>query len=315
MAAFEKQAREAVLGGVIIIALVIISFAIFFLEPFVASLRHLDEVVAVLPEAPKLAKGAEVWIGGKQVGQVTKVAFMPFHGDTMARIAATMQFPHSVHDLVREDSHIRLTTARIIGAPVIDITPGTAASPLIQHGDTLYMDKLVTIVSLHEQATVTVAAMQQTLAEVEKLKGPLKTKMASLTPIMHNMSAAQTQLATLMDAFHNGPAGSFMKDGRFMAELASLQKTAAALGPAFASAQANMAIATGPAGSSLKQLQANAARMSAAIDQLQKMMVENNGTFFRATADSALLKALHTTKAQLDSLIIEAKKNPLKFVM
>jgi hypothetical protein len=33
------------------------------------------------------------------------------------------------------------------------------------------------------------------------------------------------------------------------------------------------------------------------------------------TADSALLKTLQQARAQLDSLIIEAKKNPLKFVM
>ena len=315
MAAFERQGREVLLGGAIILALVVFSFAIFFLEPFVMSLRDHDEVVAVLPEAPKLAPGAEVWIGGKSVGTVKRVAFMPFRGDTMARIAATLEFPHSVHELIRKDSHIRVTSARIIGAPVIDISPGSPSSPIVAHGDTLYLDKLATLVSLHEKATIVAAHFDTALAEVKKLAGPLKKRMGSLDPVMRNLSAAQLELTTLMDVVQNGAAADFMRDGRFKAEIASLQRTAAALGPAFANAQANFSGSGASVRTSLKNMQANAERLSAAIDQLQKLMQDGNGTAYRMTADSALLKTLQTTKAQLDSLIMEAKKNPLKFVM
>jgi phospholipid/cholesterol/gamma-HCH transport system substrate-binding protein len=316
MAAFERQGREMLIGAAIIVALVAGALAIFFLEPFLGHFRHDDEIVAVLPEAPKLAAGADVWIGGKQVGRVTKVAFMPFHGDTMARIAATLEFPHDVHYLIRKDSHIRLTSARIIGAPVIDISPGSPQAPIIEHGDTLYMPVLTTLVGLDEKAVIIAAAMDSALKEVKKLAGPAKARMASLTPVMRNMSAAQTQLASLMDALQNGPVAQYMRGGKLMAEVASLQRTAAALGPAFSNARSNMSGASGTQiRSSLEHMQANAERLSTAIDRLQKLMQDNNGTAYRMTADSALLKTLQQARAQLDSLIIEAKKNPLKFVM
>jgi hypothetical protein len=76
-----------------------------------------------------------------------------------------------------------------------------------------------------------------------------------------------------------------------------------------------MTSAQGSIGPSLQRMQANAERLSLAIDHLQTLMKENNGTMYRMSADSALLKTLHGVKAQLDSLIIEAKKNPLKFVL
>jgi ABC-type transporter Mla subunit MlaD len=315
MAAFERQGREMWIGGAIIFVLVSVALGIFFLEPFLAQFRHDDHIVAVLPEAPKLAAGAEVWIGGKKVGRVTEVVFMPFHGDTMARIAATLEFPHDVHYLVRQDSHIRLTSARIIGMPVIDISPGSASSPMIDHGDTLYMAQLATLVGLDEKATIIAAAMDTALREVRKLAGPAKARMASLTPVMRNMSAAQTELALLMDDLQNGPVAQYMRGGKLMEQVASLQKTAAALGPAFSNARTNLSGSGANVRTSLEHMQANAERLSNAIDHLQKLMVENNGTLYRMSAGSALLKTLQQARAQLDSLIIEAKKNPLKFVM
>jgi ABC-type transporter Mla subunit MlaD len=319
MPVIDRQGREVAFGAGIILLLVGIGLAIFFLEPFIESLRHQDELIAVLPEAPKLARGADVWVAGKHVGTVTQVAFMPFHGDSTARIAVHIRFPHEVHYLIRRDSHIRITSARLIGEPVIDISPGSPSSPLIPHGDTLYMDsQIATLASLDEKALIIAAAMDSALTGVKKMAGPLRTRMASLAPVMHNMSAAQTQLAAIMEALQNGPAMQMMASGRFSRSMASLQKTASQLGPAFAQAQANMKTVTGGtggAGSSMQQMQANAERLSAAIDQMQKLMQEQNGTMYRMSADSALLKTLHTTKAQLDSLIMEARKHPLKFVM
>ncbi len=315
MAAFERQGREVLLGSLIIVGLTIFSISLFFMDRMVAALQDQDEIVAVLPEAPKLAVGAEVWIGGKHVGEVTSVAFLPFRGDSNARIGVTLRFPHDVHEQVRKDSRIRITSARIIGAPVIDISPGTAAAPAIGHKDTLFMDQLVTIPGLHEKATLIAAAFDTALREAKALSGPANARMASLAPVMRSMSAAQVEVASLMDAVQNGAAAAFMADGQFVAQLGSIQKTAAALGPAFGRASNNLTGATGAVGPSLKRMQGNAERLSAAIGALQAMMATENGTLHRMSADSALLKSLHGVKAQLDSLIIEAKKNPLKFVL
>jgi ABC-type transporter Mla subunit MlaD len=315
MAAFERQGRDVLLGGIIIVGLVAFAISLFFMNDVVKALQDQDEITAILPEAPKLAKGAEVWIGGKRVGEVTTVTFMPFHGDTTARVAVTLRFPHSVHDQVRKDSHIRITSARIIGAPVIDISPGTAAMPIIGHKDTLFMDQLVTIPALHEKATILAASFDSALKEAEALAGPASDRMASLAPVMRNMSAAQVELASIMDAVQNGAAADFMADGRFAAQLGSIRKSAAALGPAFSQASNRFSGTKGDAAPSLKRMQGNAERLSSAIGALQAMMAEENGTFHRVSADSALLKSLHGVKAQLDSLIIEAKKNPLKFVL
>ncbi len=315
MAAFERQGREVLLGSIIILGLIAFSVSLFFMDAMIAALQEQDEIVAVLPEAPKLAVGAEVWIGGKQVGEVTRVSFIPYRGDSTSRIGITLRYPHSFHEQVRKDSRIRITSARIIGAPVIDISPGTAAAPAISHDDTLFMDQLVTPAKLNEKIALITASFDSMRTELAAVSGPAKARMASLAPVMRSMRVAQTEVASLMDAVQNGAAADFMADGQFNASLGSLRTTASQLGPAFASARANLTGSQQTLAPSLKRMQGNAERLSTAIGTLQSMMATENGTLHRMSADSALLKSLQGVKAQLDSLIMEAKKNPLKFVL
>ncbi|MEO5509296.1 MAG: MlaD family protein [Longimicrobiales bacterium] len=315
MAAFERQRRDMLLGGLIILGMTVFGIGLFFMDAFVAALQDQDEIVAVLPEAPKLAAGAEVWIGGKHVGEVISVGFMPFRGDSLAHIAATLRFPHKLRDEVRKDSHIRVTSARIIGAPVIDISVGTAAFPVIGPNDTLFLAELVTIPRLHEKLTLIGAAFDSARTEIAALGGAGRARLKSLAPVMQNMSVAQAQVADIMGALQNGAAADFMADPGFRNDLTSLQRSARELGPAFSRATANLTGAQRAAAPSLKHMQGNAERLSAAIGKLLEMVNTENGTLHRMSADSALLKSLQGVKAQLDSLIIEAKKNPLKFVL
>jgi ABC-type transporter Mla subunit MlaD len=315
MAAFERQRRDVLLGGLIILGLTVFAFALFFMDAFVAALQDQDEIIAVLPEAPKLAPGAEVWIGGKHVGEVTNVAFMPFRGDSLAHIAVTLRFPHSFHEQVRKDSRIRVTSARVIGAPVIDISAGTAASPILDHSDTLFLDELVTIPRVEEKLAIIAAAFDSARTEIAAFSGPARARLQSLTPVMHNMAVAQTQLMDVMDALQNSAATDFLADPGFRNSLASLQRSARELGPALQQAGSHLSDTRRGAAPALKHMQGNAERLSAAIGTLLAMVESENGTLHRMSADSALLKSLQGVKAQLDSLIIEAKKNPLKFVL
>ena len=317
MAAFERQDREMLYGGLIILALVVLAVGLFALDGVVAKFQDQDRIYAVLPQAPKLAPGARVWIGGKDVGEVTEVVLMPFTGDSASRVAVAIDFPHEFHEQLRRDSHIRITSARMIGAPVIDIAPGSLGAAELQHGDTLYMGDFVTIPALRSKALLVKASFDTALVELRAVAGPAGRRMASLQPVMRRMGGAQQELAALMADFRSGPAAQMMSDGRLAADIASLQQTVSRLGPAFAAARARI---TGgqPGGvsvaASLERMQGNAERLSTALADLQAMMVEQNGTLYRIGADSALIRTLHTAQAQLDSLIAEAKANPTRFV-
>ena len=314
MATVERQGREMLLGGLIILALVTVAVGLFALDRIIASFRNPDRFHAVLPEAPKLTVGTRVWIGGKDVGEVVELEFMPFRGDSTARLVVAMEFPHEYHEHLRQDSRVRLTSERMIGVPVIDLIPGTAAAPPLAHGDTLYMDQLVTLPALMAKAATIKGSFDTALVQVRALGPQMGKRMDSFQPVMQNLTAAQGELTSLMDDMRAGPAAQLMADGRLAAELGSLQRTVAQLGPAFGAARARMTDTQSGVGPSLERMQGNAERLSRALADLQAMMKENNGTFYRMSADSALMKTLHETQAQLDSLIMEAKKNPLRFV-
>ena len=78
MALLDRQDRSVLYGALIITGLVVLAVGLFALDGLVARFKDPDRIYAVLPNAPKLAAGARVWIGGKDVGEVTEVALVPF---------------------------------------------------------------------------------------------------------------------------------------------------------------------------------------------------------------------------------------------
>ena len=313
MATFERQGHETLYGGLIIVGIIVFAVCIFVLDAVVAAFRDFDEIVAVMPEAPGVTKGTAVWISGKPVGTVSRVSFLPIRSDSTAQIAVALQFPHEYHELIRDDSRVRLTSERFIGEPVIDILPGTSAA-LVAHGDTLFMGNIVTPEELREKAAKVKQLFDSAIVELRAVAGPARNRMAALAPVMRNMAAAQQELASLTTAVQNGPALELLSDGRLNDHIASLQKTAAELGPAFATARSRMTDAETGVAASMGRMQTGAERLSASLTRLQALMEENNGTMYRMSADSALLRTLHGVQAQLDTLMMEARKNPLRFV-
>ena len=85
-----------------------------------------------------LMKGADVWVGGQKVGQVSEIRFVPpTRGDSGALIVEIDVLERYRH-VIRRDSPVEIRAgARLIAAPVVAITPGTMAARIVREGDTL----------------------------------------------------------------------------------------------------------------------------------------------------------------------------------
>jgi hypothetical protein len=305
-----QHQRRRVLAGSAIIALLVAGWIfVSFISEILALFERRYELVAVFPSAPRLRLGAEVWIGGNPVGRVKAIGFRPIVPGQDPSVAVLLELPREHRSFVRADSKVRITSARLIGDPVVDIVPGSVRQRELQDGDTLYADVRTSafelIARMHE-LRYSVDSLGNTARTLPPLVSRAQRRIPQLTA---NLERIKTEVAILRTSFAQGSASQLLNDDDLQLAFAHLAKTAGQLEPAFARAAKRY---SDPAlREAVHKLQKRARSISAQVNLLELQLA--NGSLSRFARDSALMKALHKTQIELDSLIAETKRNPLRF--
>jgi ABC-type transporter Mla subunit MlaD len=308
-AARTRQRRQSVVGALLVLVLLVLALAVFLLDPLVAALRSDREVTVVMRSAPGIVPGAPVWIAGHPVGAVSTVAFMPVQGsEAEPRIALTLAIPTEHAALIRSDARVRITSARLVGEQVIDIEPGSTSAPPLGLRDTLHMARPLSGEQLRMDARELQLALDSLVAAAAPVSARASDRMRALATLQERFAGSQAELARLSDAIASNAARDFAGDPTLARALARLRH-----------ATADATARAGDSGGAAR-VQAALAPLSAHIAQLNEHLAalrlhgDGNGTLARLQNDSALAVALRRTQAQLDSLIAEAKSNPMRFV-
>jgi ABC-type transporter Mla subunit MlaD len=307
----ENQNRRVLAGLVLLVVLSGLTLFVFFLDDVLRAVERRYTLYAVFPSAPRLRIGAQVWIGGQEVGLVRAIGFKRTANDTIAEVAVRLEIPTKYQHLVRQDSRIRFASERLIGEPVIDISPGSQTVPQLQSGDTLFgapragmMEALNSLVSLRQS----IDSLLQATRQVAPLAARTTRQFARLNA---NLARVQEEFAELRAAFAHMGTDGFLDDPTLGQAFERVTRTASQLGPAFEAAAARY---SDPAlRQSFTRLKDHASALSARLDELQRTFA--NGTLMRAGADDALKSALAAAQSQLDSLVTETRRNPLRFLV
>jgi phospholipid/cholesterol/gamma-HCH transport system substrate-binding protein len=312
MAADERQNRRVLHGALLIAALLASAVLIFMLDDLVDMFRRDYAVVAVVSDAAGITDGSAVWIAGKEVGTVTTVAFLPSGPDTTARIALTLELPRRLQAQVRRDSPVRVTSATLIGARVVDILPGSATAPAAAPGDTLRQRKRLSADEVTARAAAVRAGLDSVMAELRPLAAPASARIADTQRALAAVELAMAEATRLQADIAAGPAAALLADTAFTAALDRVRSHADALPLLIEQVQVRSA-ATGEVRAALARLQARAAALSAALDAATAQAGPNS-SLARFQQDTALSRALTAARAELDSLLAEVRRNPLRFV-
>ena len=311
MSAEARQRARAWIGGAVILLVVAVAAVVFMLDAIVARLRPTYHVVAVLAEAPRLTRGSRVWVSGRDVGQVRTIRFLPIGNDTVPAIAAVLELPTSVREHVRRDSRIRVTSERMIGEPVLDIIPGTLASPRLAAGDTLHQERGPDAGAVMARAAAVGAALDTALGALRALRPPLERRLEAYGRVQAQLARAQQEYRMLAEDVRRSPALALLGEGGVQTSLersrVTLRQLLEALGQAGERAEESGALANAQAAA------ASAARLQRSLAQLETAM-RAGGTMDRLLRDSALVRALAAARAELDSLVADAKRRPLRYV-
>lgn len=312
MSGRARQGRRALLGGAIILGLMALAAGIFLLDDIAARFRSSYQVVAVLPEAPRLVPGSRVWVAGSDVGDVRTVALLPARPDGEAAVALVLRLPGRVRAQVRQDSRVRITSVNLLGAPVVDISPGNASAAALRPGDTLYAARQPSGAAVLARAARFRSTLDSALAELRALQGPAERRLASYQRVRLQLAAAQAEYQHLRDQLQASPLAAGWRSGELSTALDQGRATVTELLRALASVQERMRASGLSANASA--LGARTAALQRSLAALQDTMRQGGGTLDRLGRDSALVRALAGARLELDSLLADVRRRPLRYV-
>ncbi|MGH7506083.1 MAG: MlaD family protein [Longimicrobiales bacterium] len=306
----QRLTRRVLGGSLLILGLIATAVAIFFLDDLVRAFERRTTIVALLPDAPDLAPGAPVWIAGQRVGRVLTIEFLPRTTGDAERVALTLEIPERLRPHLDPESYARITSARLIGSPVVDLV-------LAGEGDGGAGDTLAGRLPLASAALMarvaSVRARFDTLASsVRALGASPALRDGRLAEIERRFAAVARELDAMRTASAGGSLSLLLDDPALRQGIDRLSATTDRLGAVLGSSLGDRGARMDQVRAAFSEVAADAGSLSANIGRLRADSTP--GTLGRFAADSALAVALHRLQAQLDSLVDEARSNPFRFV-
>ena len=313
MVAERSQRREVRRGLAVLAVLVFMFLGIFFLADVRRLFTRTSHLHVLMPSAAGLTRGSLVWIAGQTVGEVEEITVRPPGVDSIERVHVRMKVEDRHFEHIRRDSEARVTSFRVIGDPVLDITPGTPTAPAIQPGDTLRMRTVGTSAAVMARARSLQAHLKQLVADSRTIAGQARQRQDQATRLGRQLAATKREFEEFVDAVQFGPINVF-SDPQFQQALSGLNETIGELKTSFTRASERARKARADAGPAFQRLSARADTIQHEIARLQASIAQSGGGLLvRAQTDTAIVKGLHRAQTQLDSLIAETKRNPLRF--
>jgi hypothetical protein len=313
MAERDSERTRTLKGWLIIAALLGAVALSFFLDDLLGLFERRYRLVAVFPEAADLMVDAPVWVSGKSVGRVRSVELQPVTYDTLGQVAVTISLPRRVQDLVRTDSRASLTTTTLIGQRVIDISTGTSGHPPLQHGDTLQARLPREFAELTARLEEVQAAVDTMMEAVNVIRARLPERTGALQPAARQLALAQAELDVLLASIETGPGMRALRDPELRASVQRIASTIDAVQAMATGAAADAGTTAGELRAGFAGMLARADTLSTRMAALEQRLQDTDGFIGRFAQDTALQRAVNASRAELDSLIADARRNPFRF--
>lgn len=307
---FEKYSKEIKVGVIVTLAIAGAIWGINYLKGR-DLFSNSNTYYVVYSEINGLAKSNTVTINGYKVGQVDKISFLP---DNSGRILIELNISSST--FVSKDAKAIIASADLLGTKVVQLQFGESKIAAVDE-DTLAGDL--------EKAM---------MAQIEPVKVKMENLMTSIDSLVNNLNTtlnAQNRVnidqsfSSLTSTLKHLDRISFTLDEMTTTENGKI-KTALTDVNAITSNLANNNEKINKIINNMASLSDSlaAANLKSAIDNLNKNMSEfavmldkvnkGEGSLGKLMNDDKLYTNLNSSSAHLDSLLIDFKENPKRYV-
>ena len=305
--------------GLIAAAGVLVAAFVILVYGRVGLLHGKKFTVFVLTDAARgVIRGTEVWLDGQKVGVVKDVTFRSPDTPPSERLVLVLGVLESEREPVRRDSRVQVRAGTsIIGDRVVYIASGTTKATAVADGDTIRAAEQADIEGMTSDAALATRELPAIMDNVKLLADQLQTAEGTLgalgierggpetmqlrtrtSRVLAKLSQSRGTLGRAWDG-HEDLAG---RASQIMARLDSIQTLVGSSQHSLGRFRRDSTLAI-----EIRQVRTELA-------EVQRLASSPNGTIGRLRADSAIIRNVHRGMAEVDSLIADVKKHPLRYI-
>ncbi|MBL6956071.1 MAG: MCE family protein [Chlorobium phaeobacteroides] len=228
-----------------------------------------------------------VSVSGKKIGTVSKMEFIN-RNDSLF-ILVQMRLEEEFAPIITNDSKARIISLGILGDKYVDITTGSGKP--VEEGDFITLDESETgLDNLTKTAGEAVGQINTLLDKINNGKGPLAKLLGSeemagdLEKTLNNLQTASAELTSFSRELKSGKG--------LLPKLINDKQLA----------------------SETRETIVNIKQAAARTDSLVQKLNSNEGTIGQLHSNPALYSNINKSVESLDSLIVDLKENPKRYV-
>lgn len=262
-------------------------------------------------------KGTDVWLDGQRIGLVRNISFRPPTVPVSERLVMSLNVLDAARPNIRLDSKVQVRSGgTLIGDQVIYLSSGSEQARAVQPGDTIHSADQTDFESLSSDAAEAAHEFPAIIDNVKLLATQLQTAQGTLGALGMAMNSPDMNRVR-------------RKAARLMARLSdSTSVIGLAMGNGLLAQRARNAMAQVDSIRSLlasndhslgrfrrdSTLIRDITQLRAQMQQLQALADSPDGTIGRFRTDSAVTRGIHRDLAALDSLLVDLKKHPTRYI-
>jgi ABC-type transporter Mla subunit MlaD len=271
---------------------------------------------ALTSHARGILPGSEVWLAGQRVGLVREVGFRPPSADTLHRVLLALDVLDKYRSAVSRSAPVAIRPgSSLIGSPVVAIAMPTLGARPAQPGDTLVADPSSEFDNIRTRLTTTLGTeVPLVLDNLRILAAQLKAARGTLGALgiegPERISTTASAAGAMMTRATRGDGTVGLALGR-----GDLTARARRVLGRVERVRARAAAPTSTVGRvrSDSTLLRTVAQVRADLVVVRQLLDEPRGTAGRALRDRALRLELARAHAELDLLIADLQRNPLRY--
>lgn len=304
-------------GLIIVVAMAVLTIAIFQLGQAANLFTRRYELVAFLPSASGLRVGGSVTVAGQLAGTVKAIDFLPPDADTTRNLKVIVQIDQNLSEQVREDSKGKLRTLGLLGDKMFDISPGTPKFSKLVPGDTIPMGVSLDYESVISQASGAVGDMVQLTHDLKEISGGIVRGEGTMGQLITNrtlydeLTGTLTRTNALMARLQNpnGTVGRMLDDPALYQNLTSMVTSVDSL-------VRQMHNENGTVGRLLRDdsLYTKFLGIATGADSLMKLMTRGDGFAAKMLSDQKLYDNLNKAVTDLNEILADVRRNPKKYM-
>lgn len=304
-------------GVVIIIALTILTLAVYRLGQAANLFTSRYPLVAFLQNANGIRVGGSVALAGQIVGTIREIEFLPPDADTTRNLRVRLEIDERMQEQIRENSTAQVRTLGLLGDKIIDISPGSPQFAVLLPNDTIPVKPSLDYEAVIAQAagavddlvklTQDLNVLTSSVIEGEGTLGQLVTNPRLYNELTSTLAQADAFLVRLTRA--DGTFGRMLDDPRLYDQLTG---TLAQLDTVLIRVTSQR----GTLGRLMSDdsLYTNLVGITTGADSLLTMLSTGNGFAAQILRDQQLYDQLNKLVTDLSAVVADVRREPRRYL-